>query len=81
MRRNIRVWTAEIPNRPNRYLAAFNLDDGPEDLDLAWKDVGIPTQTVAVRDLWRRADLGKLAALSAKLALHASLLYRISPVA
>jgi hypothetical protein len=77
-RGNIRVWTAEIPGSTDRYVAAFNLSDSPEQVDVPWKEVGISANAVAARDLWRRADLGTLANLHAKLNAHSSLLYRVS---
>jgi len=79
-RGNIRVWTAEVPNSHDHYLAAFNLGDNSEEVHLAWKDVGIEAQTVATRDLWKKTDLGTQSNLHTNLDPHASLLYRVSPV-
>ena len=78
-RGDIRVWTAEIPDSHDRYIAVFNLGDGAEEVDLAWKDAGISAQSGAIRDLWHKTDLGRQDGLKTKLAAHASLLYRLSP--
>jgi alpha-galactosidase len=79
-RGNIRVWIAQVPNSHDHYLAAFDLGDNSEEVNLAWKDVGIEAQTATVRDLWKKTDLETQSNLYTNLDPHASLLYRVSPV-
>lgn len=75
---DIRVWVADVPRSPDRYVAAFNLGEKDEGVNLAWKEIGIPATSGAVRDLWRRAELGRQPGVHARLSPHASLLYRVS---
>ena len=77
---NIRAWVAEISGGKDRYVAVFNLGDKLADVNLAWNDLAIPGISARVRDLWRRSSLGRQKGVHAKLAPHASLLYRISEV-
>ena len=73
------VWTAEVPDSVDRYVALFNLDDIERTtrIDLAVCDM--PASCV-IRDLWDRADLGVAAgAIRAKLAPHSSKLFRLTP--
>ena len=71
------VWTAAPESGGGRYLAFFNLGDAAQEVNYAWKDVGLPEGSHAVRDLWARKDVGSAASLKAKLAPHASVLYRV----
>jgi hypothetical protein len=77
---NLRVWTAELPGSGDRYLAAFNVGENPEEVNLQWEQLGISAQTTEVRDLWQKANLGKQSMLRATLRPHASLLYRLSKI-
>jgi alpha-galactosidase len=71
------VWTAAPESGGGRYLAVFNLGDAAQQVNYAWKDLGLPEGSHAVRDLWARKDLGSAASLKAELAPHASVLYRV----
>jgi alpha-galactosidase len=71
------VWTAAPESGGGRYLAIFNLGDAAQEVNYAWKDVGLPGGSHAVRDLWARKDLGSAVSLKAELAPHASVLYRV----
>jgi hypothetical protein len=71
------VWTASPESGGGGYLAVFNLGDTTQDVNYAWKDLGLPEGPHAVRDLWARKDVGSAASLKAELAPHASALYRV----
>jgi alpha-galactosidase len=71
------VWTATPGSGGGRYLAVFNLADATQDVNYAWKDLGLPEGRHAVRDLWARKDLGSAASLKTTLRAHASVLYRV----
>jgi hypothetical protein len=58
-------------------LAAFNLSETAQALDIEWPRLGIRTPIASVRDLWLRKDLKPLRRLKISLAPHASLLYRV----
>lgn len=73
---NIRAWLAN--NGQDRYLAVFNLGDQPQEIHLAWKQVGVRARSANVRDLWPHTALGRLKALQLTLRPHASVLYRLS---
>jgi alpha-galactosidase len=86
------VWRAEackpaecsipsaVPGKSDYYVAVFNLLDTEKTLQYDWKELGLAPGTYGLRDLWEAKDLGKAAALSAKLPPHACILYRISAV-
>jgi hypothetical protein len=76
-RGNIRAWTAEVPGSEDRYVAVFNLGEGPESVDLAWSELGVSARSPEVRDLWLRKSLGKQERSRATLRPHASVLYRL----
>jgi hypothetical protein len=58
-------------------VAVFNLGDEPQQVDLAWQDVGLGFGARQVRDLWSARPLGNQARLRVLLAPHASALYRV----
>ena len=73
----VRVWTAKAKNG-DAYLALFNTGGKPREVGVSLKSVGLPA-SVAVRDLWSRADAGKAAGrFSVQLPPHGSGLYRLS---
>jgi len=79
---NTAVWIArtgmfnDIPPE-DYYLAVFNIGDSEQTVHYEWKDLGLSGASYKLRDLWRRKNSGKAAALSVKLAPHASVLYRL----
>ncbi len=75
---NIRVWTADAADAPDRYVAVFNLGDDVANVDLPWSKVGIDSFIVQARDLWGKTSLGEKDRLFVTLRPHASALYRIS---
>ena len=76
-RPGLRVWRSAAPGSAHWYVAVFNLDSVPRDVDLAWSDVGLGTGGHQVRDLWAQRSLGAADRLRVGLAPHASMLYRV----
>ncbi len=74
---DIRIWVAEGPRLGEHYVAAFNLGEKLEEVNLRWTDVGIEAQMPPVRDLWQRKSLGSAEGMKIELKPHASVLYRI----
>jgi alpha-galactosidase len=72
------VWTAEASDANARYVAVFNLGDGSGTFEAAWKELGIPGERWALRDLWRREDVGAEPGLRLRLAPHASALFQLA---
>jgi alpha-galactosidase len=79
------VWTADVPDSPDKYLALFNTHNeltgpkaAPQTLTVQLKDLGLTA--ASVHDLWSHKDLGPAAAtFSADLAPHTARLFRLSP--
>lgn len=71
------VWLAKPAAAAGNYLAAFNLSETAQALDVEWPRLGIRAPIASVRDLWLRKDLKPLPRLKISLAPHASLLYRV----
>jgi hypothetical protein len=78
-RGNVRAWLADVPGTSDHYVAVFNLADTPEQVDLPWKDLGISSAQVKVRDLWKKRDLGPADGVHAALPAHGSAIYRATP--
>ena len=69
-----------MPNSADRYVAVFNLANGPRSATIALRDAGITAARAAVRDLWSKTDLSSSDSVRVPmLAPHASVLYRLSP--
>jgi hypothetical protein len=77
--KNIRAWTADVPNSSDRYVALFNLRDSSARVNLPWSKLGVSANSAGVRDLWTHASLGRQNGVQVELRPHASILYRISP--
>jgi len=77
-RGNIRVWVADSPNQGERYVAAFNLGEKSEPVELGWSEIGIAGSVSEVRDLWSHASLAPQSSLRTELRPHASMLYRLT---
>jgi len=75
------VWTADPSTGPQNagahYIAVFNLGDNARTIVLSWPDLQLPPGAYLVRDLWRRADVGRLDRLEVTLAPHASAIYLV----
>ena len=72
------IWTADIPRSGSRYVAIFNINDGPpREVTLEWDRLGF-TASQKVRDLWKRADLGKFdRAFTVSLEAHGCILLKV----
>jgi hypothetical protein len=55
----------------------FNVSDAPIDLHYTWHDLGIPSGSHVVHDLWSHKELGGTDQIKVTLAPHASALYRV----
>ncbi len=74
----IRVWSATSEHSGARYLGVFNLDKGTRDLTIPLSALNAG-QTVSVRDIWARQDLGiKTRNIALQLESHESALYRLT---
>jgi alpha-galactosidase len=59
------------------YVAVFNLRNRARTVALPWRSLSLTGRQYALRDLWRRRDLGSAAALRVRLAAHGSALYLV----
>jgi len=75
---NLRVWIADVPGGKDHYVAAFNLGDNTEGVDLQWNKIGINASNAEVRDLWSKLMLGRKNGLQTEIRPHASVLYQLS---
>ncbi len=73
------AWVADIPGSRDRYLAVFDTRDEAARVPVRLADLGF-TGPCRVRDLWRRADLGRFdGEFAPQLPAHGAGLYRVSP--
>lgn len=75
------IWTADIPESQDKYLALFNISDGnvPVEVGVNWDQLGLADSVYRVRDLWAGKDLGSFTErFSVPIRAHAAGLYRIS---
>jgi hypothetical protein len=75
------VWLAWPDSGEGEYLAVFNLGDEARTVRYDWRELGLSSAANSVRDLWERKDLGVATSFSARLAPHASVLYRVTAAA
>jgi alpha-galactosidase len=75
------AWTANVSGSREKYLAVFNLSDGPPAaVNVEWNELGL-NGSCAVRDLWQKKDVGTFAdKFSPKLNPHGAGFYKIRPV-
>ena len=73
------VWTARPDGGQGYYVAAFNLEAQPRKLRFAWKDLGLPSGSYRLRDLWLRKSLPPVESLIVSLPPHGSVLYQLAP--
>ena len=71
------VWMAAAPEHSGDYVAVFNLADQPQTLNYSWHDLGIQFGKFAVRDLWKRDELGRLDHIEVTLPPHGAALYKV----
>jgi alpha-galactosidase len=53
------AWVADIPQTKDKYLAVFNLGGSPEEVAVAWSELGINNKG-SVRDLWEKEEPGNV---------------------
>ena len=73
------VWISRPQHGRGRYLAAFNRAGKARTLTVSWRALGLAAGRYRLRDLWQRRTLGSANALTARLAAHGSVLYRLRP--
>src|ERR1700733_14376652 len=69
------VWRAQPEREPGYYVAVFNIGDSEQIVHYEWKDLGLPSASYRIRDLWARNSIGSAGSLTIKLRPHASKLY------
>jgi alpha-galactosidase len=74
---HVAVWTARPESGRGFYVAVFNIGDDEQNIQYAWKQLGLPEGNLSVRELWETRELGRARSLSVKLKPHASVLYRV----
>ncbi len=74
------VWLADAPRANAKYAAAFNIsDDGPAEVEVEFDEAGVG-HSCAVRDLWKKEDLGKFdGRFAPAIEPHGAGLYRLTP--
>ena len=75
------VWTADIPDSQDKYLAFFNISDkkAPIDIGVDWAQIGLDDSTYRITDLWAKKDLGSFNnTFSAPIPMHGAGLYKVS---
>ena len=78
VRGNQIAWVADVPETEDKYLAVFNLDDSPEEVAIAWRELGVNAKCW-VRDLWEKKNLGLFESKFApNISPHGPGLYRLS---
>jgi hypothetical protein len=71
------IWTGRLSNG-DAIVGLFNRESTPRSRSLSFADIGVSGE-VTVRDLWQRAPLGPMDAISVELAPHASMILQITP--
>ncbi|MFI9638666.1 alpha-galactosidase [Micromonospora sp. NPDC051925] len=72
------VWTADVPDSNDRYVALFNRESTAADVSVNLADLGIGSAVVT--DLWSGANLGTSAGtFTRSLPAHGAGLYRLAP--
>lgn len=77
----ILVWIARTDSKDSYYLAAFNRSESSAKLNFTWEQLGLAGKDYALRDLWEHKDLGDAKEFAVTLEMHASVLYKLQPVA
>jgi alpha-galactosidase len=75
------IWTADIPDSRDKYLALFNISDSkiPFEVGVNWDQLGLADSVYRVRDLWAGKDLGSFRGrFSVPMQSHGAGLYKIS---
>jgi hypothetical protein len=74
------VWTAEVPNSHDRYVALFNAQtNSAQTMTISFSDLGLPG-SAKVRDLWNQQDVGVFTnEFHCDVSMQGARLYRVSP--
>jgi alpha-galactosidase len=74
------VWSANIPNSKDFYLAVFNITDkNDSQIILKWEKLGLNNKVYKVRDLWSKTDLGNFEnSISLSVNSHGARLLKLS---
>lgn len=75
---NFIAWTADVPNSGDRYVAVFNVGEQEDTLSAGWQELGVAGETMKIRDLWARKDMGESGKATVSLRPHAAVLWRVS---
>ena len=70
------VWTAEPTDGKGRYVAIFNTSNEAQELNYSWKQLGWPSNSYVLRDLWEHSESRGAKGVSVHLGPHACALYR-----
>lgn len=75
-----RIWSAQKEgDKDTYYLAIFNIEDTPTEVDFDLSRIDLGDAQVKVRDLWTHLDIpNAIGTIRVTLAPHASVLYKIS---
>jgi hypothetical protein len=73
------VWTADVPDLEDKYVAFFNINDsGNPDLSVTWAELGISGK-YNVKDLWSKENKGTVNdKFTIQVGPHSSVLVRFS---
>jgi alpha-galactosidase len=77
----ISIWTADVQNSEDKYLAFFNIWESAEPIDIkvTFAQLGLKGEEYKVRDLWAKKDLGSFKGqFSAPINAHGAGLFKIS---
>ena len=74
------VWTANIPNSKDIYVAVFNTtDENNAEVKISWTKIGLQKNNYKVRDLWIKKDLGNFEnSISLSINKHGAKLLKLS---
>jgi alpha-galactosidase len=73
------IWLAQSSSKDFYYLAVFNRGEAKDEFRYSWKELGLPQNSYALRDLWEHKDLGNAKELLVTLEPHESVLYKLQP--
>jgi len=77
--KDLAVYTAEPSTGLGRYIAVFNREDTPQDINLTWSSLGLAAHSYKTKDLWTQTEAAAQPNLKLTLAPHASSLLRVEP--
>jgi hypothetical protein len=74
------VWTAEMTDGKDRYVAIFNTSNQAQELSYTWQQLSWPPGRYVLREVWEHTESGAASGVSVHLAPHACALYRANAV-